>query len=335
MSFRNWCFTWNNYDDKLVDCWIQGWYDDKIVKFVAYSREVGENKTPHIQGYCATVEKTTLKKLKQKCGNEIHWEAMRGRWDQNEKYCSKQGELEKIGICPAEKQGQRSDLKQLAEELKAQPDFYRCVDLNPHGALKYLKHAREVHAILHRKRKREPYVKPNVYVFWGKTGTDKSKHAYAKIDEIGEPHYVKSPMTKEFFEYYMGERVVLFDDFRGSHFPFSHVLLLLDGYGTRVAVKGSSALFKPHTILMTSCKHPRDWYPNVSDEDYKQLERRITEIRQYPLQVGPVRPPARGFVCKKTSDDEDELPEVPKRPSVCVDKNQTDWDDYFLNRIIE
>lgn len=310
MSYRNWCFTWNNYDDRLVDCWLRGWYDEKILKFIAYAREVGENGTPHIQGYCATNEKISLKQLKAKTDPKIHWIVMKGRWDQNETYCSKQGTLEKIGICPKDNQGQRSDLKQLADELKSQVDFYACVDKNPHGALKYLKHAREVHAILHRKRKREPYVKPKVLVFWGKTGLGKTEAAYQRIDEIGEPHYVKSPMTKEFFEFYMGERVVLFDDYRGSHFPFSHLLLLLDGYGTRVGVKGSSAVFKPHTIIMTSSKHPRDWY-NVSDEDYAQLERRITLIRQYPLNAGPVAPPARGFVCNESSDDE--IPMLPHR----------------------
>jgi len=84
---KNWCFTLNNYteeDIKDIALWE--------CKGVAYGKEVGENGTPHLQGFVCfknQVRFQTVKDLHAKA----HWEIMHGRLDQNKAYCSKQGEL--------------------------------------------------------------------------------------------------------------------------------------------------------------------------------------------------------------------------------------------------
>jgi len=69
----------------------------------------------------------------------------------------------------------------------------------------------------------------------------------------------------------------LFDDFRGDFCTFHYLLRVLDRYPMRVEVKGSSREFNSKRIYITSCYPPTEIY-NKSDEDVKQLIRRIDEI---------------------------------------------------------
>ena len=44
MTFRNFCFTHNNYSDTSLE-------DEISCKYIVYGREVGESGTPHLQGF--------------------------------------------------------------------------------------------------------------------------------------------------------------------------------------------------------------------------------------------------------------------------------------------
>jgi len=54
-------------------------------------------------------------------------------------------------------------------------------------------------------------------------------------------------------------------------------LVTLDGYGCRKQQKGGSVLFKPKWIIITSDKHPEEWY-NIDSKTYGQLKRRLTAV---------------------------------------------------------
>lgn len=87
---KNWCFTLNNYsqnetDDLMFFCSIN-------CKLYILGYEVGENGTPHIQGFISLKSKcrmTTLKK--RECFGRAHLEFMRGTIMDNLLYCSKSG----------------------------------------------------------------------------------------------------------------------------------------------------------------------------------------------------------------------------------------------------
>lgn len=69
-----WCFTLNNPGDARVP------YDSKIVQYLCYQLEEGENKTPHYQGFVQFVDrKITMKRVKQFLGDRYHVEAMKAR----------------------------------------------------------------------------------------------------------------------------------------------------------------------------------------------------------------------------------------------------------------
>jgi len=80
----NWCFTLNNYKESEYEL-----LKDLDVAYLIIGKEVGEQGTPHLQGYIQFHKKkriTALKKINQR----IHWEKIKGTPEDNIKYCSKE-----------------------------------------------------------------------------------------------------------------------------------------------------------------------------------------------------------------------------------------------------
>lgn len=108
------------------------------------------------------------------------------------------------------------------------------------------------------------------YVFWGKTGTGKSRRAW---DEGGLDAYCKDPRTK-FWDGYQVEKFVVIDEFRGG-IDISHLLRWLDRYPVRVEIKGASRPLLAEKIWITSNICPEQWYPLVDQETMAALMRRL------------------------------------------------------------
>lgn len=112
-----------------------------------------------------------------------------------------------------------------------------------------------------------------VYVFWGKTGTGKSKRAW---EEATFDAYPKDPCTKWWCGYSGQENVVL-DEFRGQ-IGISHLLRWFDRYPTVVETKGSATVFRAKRIWITSNLSPDEWYPDLDEETRLALRRRFTNV---------------------------------------------------------
>jgi len=110
----------------------------------------------------------------------------------------------------------------------------------------------------------------SVSVFWGATGTGKSRRAW---DESGWGAYCKDPRTK-FWCGYQGEDSVVIDEFRGG-IDIAHMLRWLDRYPVRVEIKGGSVCLKATKIWITSNLDPVDWYPDADPETKSALLRRL------------------------------------------------------------
>jgi len=86
---KQYCFTYNNYTieniDKLKMCL------NRLGKYI-FGYEVGENGTPHLQGYINLTTKCCFDKLKKDLDiPQIHIEACKGSQKCNEEYCMKDG----------------------------------------------------------------------------------------------------------------------------------------------------------------------------------------------------------------------------------------------------
>lgn len=113
-----------------------------------------------------------------------------------------------------------------------------------------------------------------VHVYWGPTGTGKSRRAW---NEAGLDAYPKDPLSK-FWDGYSGQEHVIIDEFRGT-VNISHVLRWFDRYPVIVEIKGSSVPLKARVIWITSNLHPREWYPDLDEKTLEALLRRLNIIK--------------------------------------------------------
>jgi len=115
-----------------------------------------------------------------------------------------------------------------------------------------------------------PAVVRTVNVFWGVTGSGKSREAWTLG---GMDSYCKDPRSK-FWCGYRDQRTVIIDEFRGG-IDISHILRWTDRYPVQVEVKGSSRPLLADLIFITSNLHPNDWYPDIDRATNDALMRRL------------------------------------------------------------
>lgn len=84
---KRWCFTLNNYSNEEVEQ-LEHVFGSGGYKWIM-GREVGENGTPHIQGYVESDKR--MRPLETFKNKRIHWEACRGNLEDNIRYCTKDG----------------------------------------------------------------------------------------------------------------------------------------------------------------------------------------------------------------------------------------------------
>lgn len=110
-----------------------------------------------------------------------------------------------------------------------------------------------------------------VVVFWGRTGSGKSRRAW---EEATFDAYPKDPRTK-FWDGYRAHENVVIDEFRGG-IDIAHLLRWFDRYPVLVEIKGSSAVLAAKKIWITSNLSPQEWYPGLDEETLNALLRRLT-----------------------------------------------------------
>ena len=114
-----------------------------------------------------------------------------------------------------------------------------------------------------------------IFVFWGSTGTGKSRTAW---EEAGLEAYPKDPRTK-WWDGYTGQEHVVIDEFRGG-IDIAHVLRWFDRYPVLVETKGGSIPLRATIIWVTSNLSPELWYPDLDADTFAALRRRL-EIKHF------------------------------------------------------
>lgn len=84
---KRWCFTYNNYPVEILEQIVASF--EKLEILYIIGKEVGENGTPHLQGYIETP--TRCRPTSFGLPKQIHWEKCKGSRADNIKYCSKDG----------------------------------------------------------------------------------------------------------------------------------------------------------------------------------------------------------------------------------------------------
>ena len=116
-----------------------------------------------------------------------------------------------------------------------------------------------------------------VALFWGTTGTGKTRMAFDHLDDLYTVFCTKTP----WFDGYNNHKNVLLDECGPGMMNHNFLKRILDRYPMQVPIKGGSVWWKPRTIVLTSNCPLRNWYPGIEEQDYKALERRI-RIFEFP-----------------------------------------------------
>lgn len=286
---RSWCFTINNYSNDDYAAVQRLATDDEGVTYLVVGKEKGEQGTPHLQGYVHFSNPRRRSTLRAAVGNKGHWEKAKGTAKQNRTYCTKEGEFWEHGVLPS--QGKRSDINVLVERLCNAPrstSVKRLVERREFDALStYAKYPKFMDRIRMEALPRRvpapdtcsdaPFKPPQVFWLHGPTGCGKSRWAYETY-----PEAYRFPGAGFWYDGYVDEEVIIFDDFRFTKdygLSFNHLLTLLDPYPLKVPIKGGMVEMLATTFIFTCPTTPECTFMECG-ERVNQLLRRITEVRR-------------------------------------------------------
>lgn len=102
MQSPRWCFTINNPVEQDTDTLLA--ISDDLpgngIEYLVYGREIGDNGTPHLQGFVIFTSRKRLATVRGIIGHRAHLEVARGTNAQASDYCKKDGDFDEFGILP-------------------------------------------------------------------------------------------------------------------------------------------------------------------------------------------------------------------------------------------
>lgn len=263
-SFRNLCFTLNNYTVAEVEQ-IKSW----DYKYLVFGYEIcPTTKTPHLQGYVEwgrSVRWSTIQKLNPK----IHWENRKGNAQQASNYCKKEGNYFEDGVLS--NQGMRNDLTKIKNDILCGKSVDDIIMEDPILYHQYGRTLQKLEDIILRQKFRT--VEPECKWLYGPTGSGKSS--------IWREQYDPNTMylwrnDNGWWDGYKGQKFIIIDEFRGQ-IPYSELLSICSGQPHFLRRRNREPVpCLAEKVLITSSMRPEEVYNHLALEDsLDQLYRRI------------------------------------------------------------
>lgn len=169
--------------------------------------------------------------------------------------------------------GGRTDLAMAAQAIREGKEMKEVATEFPEAFIKYSKGMMAYQTLMKSRGKRQcPPDGPEVWVFWGPTGTGKSRRAFSEW-----PHAYRKMTNDKWWDGYRGEETVIFDDFKGNSMRLHDFQLIVDRYPVKVETKGSTVELSATRLVFTSNRHPSEWYSGDADPEGTVM-RRIDEF---------------------------------------------------------
>lgn len=274
---KHWVYTVNNpNEDEKTGLFLVDYI------YCIQGQEVGDDGTPHVQGYIVMKTKKRLGAMK-KIMPRAHLEVMRGTSQEASDYCKKEGDYIECGTLPvtaAEAGGQASKER-----------FARNIALARSGRMDELMEIDPASLVQHYhsyKRIVQDYPqKPNhldavcgIWI-WGATGVGKSRKAR---DDYPDSLYDK-PCNK-WWDGYRGEDTILIDDFDLGHKVLGHHLKRwADRYSFPAEQKGTTLQIRPKRIVVTSNYSIESIF--FEDDVLQEAIKRRFTVTHMVLGIGP------------------------------------------------
>lgn len=267
---KNFCFTLFDFD--LEDTFIN--YD---YEYLIMGRETcPETQKKHLQGFIrfkSTKKFTTL--ISHFKG--VHFEPMATDAFTCIQYCKKENNWKEYGINPTNKQGHRTDLITLRDNmLSGRTTSEDIIMEKPMLYHQYGRTIEKMEDIVMRKKYRTEMT-TGIWLY-GETGCGKSHAAFSDFTPAN--YYVLNLGDKGWWEGYKQQHTVIINEFRGQ-IAYGELLDLLDKYPKSVPRRGREPLpFTSKRIIITSSLPPEEVYHNLNINDsLQQLKRRLKIIR--------------------------------------------------------
>lgn len=249
------------------------------MRFLAYAQETcPTTQRLHWQTYLSFKDVKTLsaaiKYISKLCITHPSVDIMRGTFQDNEKYCSKQGTLIKHGKEPH--QGQRNDLVDLVGQIR---EGRRVDDIaleNPQMFHQYGRTFSVVEDITMRQLFRTEMTLCDWLV--GPTGSGKSHTALSTYNP--STHYIL-PDDNGWWDGYRQQETVVIQEFRGDTMKYSQLLELIDKWPYFVRRRNREPMpFTSKKVIITSPLTPEECYRGVlaRNDNIDQLLRRVNVI---------------------------------------------------------
>jgi len=240
MQSRRWCLTLNNYTDQE----FQELKDYKA-KYQVIGEEVGDNGTPHLQGFFVLKNNAKLSAMK-KLSARAHWEPARGTSEQAADYCKKEGKYVEYGELPKTPGETEKDRWENARKRAREGNLD---DVPADIYIKYYRTLKEI-AKDNMTKPAEADDVTGVWL-WGPPGSGKSRRARADYPDA----YMK--MQNKWWDGYQGEKNVILDDFDSKE--LGHLLKIwADRYPFVAETKGGALMIRPSKFVITSNYPPDD-----------------------------------------------------------------------------
>lgn len=267
---RGWVWTLNNYTDDE-----EGVLQDigtSECRYLCYGHEVGENGTPHLQGYILFKSLKTMAQVKALLQTDrVHLEIQRGTSVQAMEYCKKEDNCDfyEVGDTPKEsaKAGREAERKRWSDAFTAAKEG-RFDDIDADIRLRYYGTIKRIHT-------EEQTLPPSMETldFWWFHGPSGSGKSRAARDE-NPLFYVKN--LNKWWDGYKNQPCVIIEEFNPDvgKYLSSYMKVWCDHYAFQGEVKGGSICIRPPKIIVTSNYRIDDCF---GPHDLSPLKRRFQE----------------------------------------------------------
>lgn len=303
---KDWCFTINNPQDFHQDALLELDYS-----YLVFQVEIGEEGTPHIQGFVQLERKQRLTAIikhmkayfpeededeEEPYSNHGHWSKRRGTPSEAAHYCKKPVP---DCDCPHCEGLERFDNYVEYGHLSMGTAQQKVAEVVRVIKAKGLSHAierfPEVYAHMHSGMEKiatfylpDRDFQPVVTVLWGKSRCGKTRYAY---NAFPTP-YLLPPSGRGQTDFVGDYRpdfhmTLIMDDFYGQ-WRYSNILRLWDRYPMEVQTKGGYRKFLARHIVVTSNVPPNEWYKTQLSDPRKAeaFFNRIHNIIHFPGSYG-------------------------------------------------
>lgn len=281
---RSWVFTWNNYTTTEIT-WPAN------VEYAIWQAEVGLKKgTPHLQGFIQFKQRVrwaAVHKIVPWCSprlkkstDELARDYCKPSYVNDDTGLTKKESGEYVagpwehGVFVVTKQGERTDLEDYRDEVRAGSSKRQLMDNYPGTSARYPNFAAQVR--LAYTDPRDPANPSHINVYWGPPRVGKTRKA--REDWAEHSVYVKKLATGKWWDLYEGQKYVIIDEF--DKIPVEEIDLyldILDRGEHYVQIKGSTVPFVATHFALTANTHPSGWHPKAKAQTREGIIRRIDE----------------------------------------------------------